>query len=240
MRKAKRSQLQSPKHRPLVRKAAEEAIVLLKNEPVETGRRCCRSSDSVKKIALIGPLADNSEEMTGSWGAQPQRSRCSDGERCTGGAGKEDRRIGHVCEGHGDSGRVRGRICGSGGGSKKADVTVLALGESSEMSGEAGSRAHLDLPGNQEKLLEAVAATGRPIVLLVFSGRPLVLGWAARAHSRHHGGVVSGHGGGIGDCRFALWRRCAERKAADEFSARGGAGAALLQPFPDRKAARWA
>ena len=58
---------------------------------------------------------------------------------------------------------------------KEADVAVLALGESSEMSGEAGSRAHLDLPGNQEKLLEAVAATGRPIVLLVFSGRPLVL-----------------------------------------------------------------
>jgi beta-glucosidase len=58
-------------------------------------------------------------------------------------------------------------------------VAVLALGESSEMSGEAGSRAHLDLPGNQERLLEAVAATGRPVVLLVFSGRPLVLNWAA-------------------------------------------------------------
>ena len=63
---------------------------------------------------------------------------------------------------------------------KQADVAVLALGESSEMSGEAGSRAHLDLPGNQEKLLEAVTATGRPIVLLVFSGRPLVLNWAAQ------------------------------------------------------------
>ena len=47
------------------------------------------------------------------------------------------------------------------------------------MTGEAASRAHLDLPGNQEKLLEAVAATGKPIVLLVYSGRPLVLDWAA-------------------------------------------------------------
>ena len=63
---------------------------------------------------------------------------------------------------------------------RQADVAVLALGESSEMSGEAGSRAYLNLPGNQEKLLEAVAATGRPIVLLVFSGRPLVLNWAAQ------------------------------------------------------------
>ena len=61
-----------------------------------------------------------------------------------------------------------------------ADVAVLALGESNAMSGEAGSRAYLDLPGNQEQLLEAVAATGKPIVLLVFSGRPLVLDWAAQ------------------------------------------------------------
>jgi beta-glucosidase len=47
------------------------------------------------------------------------------------------------------------------------------------MSGEAGSRAHLDLPGNQEQLLESVASAGKPIVLLVFSGRPLILNWAA-------------------------------------------------------------
>jgi beta-glucosidase len=60
-----------------------------------------------------------------------------------------------------------------------ADVVVLALGESDAMSGEAGSRADLDLPGNQQKLLETIAATGRPIVLLVFSGRPLVLTWAS-------------------------------------------------------------
>jgi beta-glucosidase len=56
----------------------------------------------------------------------------------------------------------------------------MALGESAEMSGEAGSRAHLDLPGNQQQLLQQVAATGKPVVLLVFSGRPLVLDWAAQ------------------------------------------------------------
>lgn len=61
---------------------------------------------------------------------------------------------------------------------KAADVVILALGESSSMSGEAGSRAYLDLPGNQQQLLEAVVAAGKPIVLLVFSGRPLVLDWA--------------------------------------------------------------
>jgi beta-glucosidase len=60
-----------------------------------------------------------------------------------------------------------------------ADVAILALGESSAMSGEAASRAHLNLPGNQQSLLQAIVATGKPVVLLVFSGRPLVLDWAA-------------------------------------------------------------
>jgi beta-glucosidase len=63
---------------------------------------------------------------------------------------------------------------------RAADVVILALGESSAMSGEAGSRAYLDLPGNQQQLLEAVVAAGKPVVLLVFSGRPLVLDWAAK------------------------------------------------------------
>ena len=63
---------------------------------------------------------------------------------------------------------------------QRADVVVLALGESGTMSGEAGSRANLDLPGNQQQLLDAVVATGRPVVLLVFSGRPLVLTSAAQ------------------------------------------------------------
>ncbi|MGA7634440.1 MAG: glycoside hydrolase family 3 C-terminal domain-containing protein, partial [Terriglobales bacterium] len=63
---------------------------------------------------------------------------------------------------------------------KRADVVLMALGEDSLwMTGEAGSRAHLDLPGNQQELLEAVAATGKPVVLIVFSGRPLTLAWAA-------------------------------------------------------------
>ena len=67
------------------------------------------------------------------------------------------------------------------GAAKKSDIVVLALGEDAVwMTGEAGSRAHLDLPGNQQQLLEAVAATGKPVVLLVFSGRPLVLNWAAQ------------------------------------------------------------
>jgi beta-glucosidase len=67
------------------------------------------------------------------------------------------------------------------GAARKSDIVVLALGEDAFwMTGEAGSRAHLDLPGNQQQLLEAIAATGKPVVLVVFSGRPLVLNWAAQ------------------------------------------------------------
>jgi len=60
-----------------------------------------------------------------------------------------------------------------------ADVAILALGEdANSMTAEAGSRAHLNLPGRQEELLEKVSATGKPVVLILFSGRPLILHWA--------------------------------------------------------------
>jgi beta-glucosidase len=59
----------------------------------------------------------------------------------------------------------------------KADVVVLALGEDTGMSGEAASRSKLGLPGRQQQLLEKVIATGKPVVLILFSGRPLTLPW---------------------------------------------------------------
>jgi len=63
---------------------------------------------------------------------------------------------------------------------RKADVAILALGEPTNwMEGEAASRAHLDFTGSQEKLLEAVVATGKPVILVVLAGRPLQLKWAA-------------------------------------------------------------
>ena len=88
---------------------------------------------------------------------------------------------------------------------KQADVVVLALGESSEMSGEAGSRAHLDLPGNQEKLLEAVTATGKSGCAAGFFGPAAGADMGSTAYSRDYGNMVPGNGGGVGDCRFAVW-----------------------------------
>src|SRR5262249_2686000 len=63
---------------------------------------------------------------------------------------------------------------------QQADVVVAALGEDAGwMTGEAGSRSELTLPGNQGKLLQAVSAAGKPVVVIVFTGRPVVLNWAA-------------------------------------------------------------
>jgi beta-glucosidase len=62
---------------------------------------------------------------------------------------------------------------------KQADVVIAVMGEAANMSGEAASRATLSLPGDQEQMLETVAATGKPIVLVLLNGRPLDMRWAA-------------------------------------------------------------
>ncbi|HTB95727.1 MAG TPA: glycoside hydrolase family 3 N-terminal domain-containing protein [Terracidiphilus sp.] len=166
-------------HRPLVRKAAEESLVLLQNKAFNGASPVLPLSGTAAKIALIGPLADDTAEMIGAWGITKRdpdvvtvRDALEARAKQTGGAVL-------YAEGTKISGDSEDGFAAAVDAAKQADVVVIALGESCEMSGEAGSRARLDLPGNQEKLLEEVAATGRPIVLLVFSGRPLVLDWAA-------------------------------------------------------------
>jgi beta-glucosidase len=168
-----------PEHRPLVRKAAEEAVVLLQNKEVD-GTPVLPLKEDTTKIALIGPLADDTGEMMGAWGLtkrEPDVVTVKDAleQRSKKAGGSLLYAKGTEIETDSEAGFAEAIDA-----AKQADVVVMALGESSEMSGEAGSRAHLDLPGNQEKLLEQVAETGKPIVLLVFSGRPLVLDWAAK------------------------------------------------------------
>jgi len=70
-------------------------------------------------------------------------------------------------------------FAGAVAAAKQADVAVLVLGEAGDMSGEAASRATIDLPGVQQQLLEAVHATGTPVVLVLMNGRPLTIPWAA-------------------------------------------------------------
>ncbi|MDE3185892.1 MAG: beta-glucosidase BglX [Acidobacteriota bacterium] len=169
-----------PEHRPLVRKAAEESLVLLQNNKIAGGAPLLPLSPALKRVALIGPLADDPVDMVGAWGGAGHktdiitlRQALEERARETGGA--LIYRKGTDIESTSQSGFAEAVAT-----AQTADVAILALGEAGMMSGEAGSRSYLDLPGNQQQLLEAVVATGKPTVLLVFSGRPLVLDWAAK------------------------------------------------------------
>jgi beta-glucosidase len=166
----------APEELELARKAAGESLVLLKNDggvlPLKANG---------KTIALIGPMADDAGQMLGSWSA---RGQASDVVTLRAALTKQlEAAQGHAIYAKGTdfSGKSNSGFGEAVDAAKKSDIVVLALGEDAGwMTGEAASRAHLDLPGNQQALLEQVAATGKPVVLLVFSGRPLVLNWAAQ------------------------------------------------------------
>ncbi|HEX8797788.1 MAG TPA: glycoside hydrolase family 3 C-terminal domain-containing protein, partial [Terriglobales bacterium] len=166
----------APEDADLARKAAEESFVLLRNDggvlPIKANG---------KTVALIGPMADDAGQMLGSWGGKSQ------GKDVITLRTELTKRLeaaqGHVIYAKGTEFRTTSDqgFADAVTAARQSDIVLLALGEDAPwMTGEAGSRAHLDLPGNQQALLEAVAATGKPLVLLVFSGRPLILNWASQ------------------------------------------------------------
>ncbi|HEY6987998.1 MAG TPA: beta-glucosidase BglX [Bryobacteraceae bacterium] len=166
-----------PEHRPLARRAAEESFVLLKN--ADAGQAPLLPLSAKENIALIGPLADNSADMVGAWsGANNFGDVITLRAALEQHAQRNGTRLVYA-KGTDISGSSDAGFAAALNAARGADLAILALGESSAMSGEAASRAHLNLPGNQQRLLEAIVATGKPVVLLVFSGRPLVLDWAA-------------------------------------------------------------
>jgi beta-glucosidase len=161
------------------RTIAERSFVLLKNES-SGGQTTLPLDPKARTIALIGPLADNATDMLGCWRARGDaadvvtlRAALTSRMRQTG--GQVLYAAGTQILTKDDTGFVQAIAA-----AKQADIVLMALGEDSQwMTGEAASRTDLGLPGNQQQLLEAVAATGKPIVLIVFSGRPLILTWAA-------------------------------------------------------------
>jgi len=164
----------------LARHAAEESFILLENRPVKGSPLLPLRPSAGMRVALIGPLADDGVDMLGSWtGIADARSvvtlktslskRAELGEFALTVAGGTD--VG----GMKDDGFARAAEV-----ARQSDVVILALGESGHSSGEASARAHIELPGNQERLLEKIVATGTPVVLVVFSGRPLSIPWASR------------------------------------------------------------
>jgi beta-glucosidase len=188
--------------RALTRKVADETLVLLKNDPVEAAGTLLPMKDKAKTVALIGPMADNQRDLLGAWSAGDPKyvttlrkaleerlgaEHVLYAEGCGLLSGNDQVVLNHVNFGGSaaasGSNQVRDdnkTIAEAVETAKKADVAILALGESANwMEGEASSRVHLGFSGNQEKLLEQVVATGKPVILVVLAGRPLQIKWAA-------------------------------------------------------------
>jgi beta-glucosidase len=158
------------------RNAASRSMVLLRNEGGTL------PLDPSKKTAVIGPLAKNQHDMLGPWwgaGRDTDAVTVFDGikEQSPGATYAEGCKLSNTEPPHADP-----EGCGSDAGfaeavavAQAADQVVLALGETREMSGEAAARSTLDLPGKQEELIQAIKATGKPIVVVLFNGRPLAL-----------------------------------------------------------------
>ena len=156
--------------------AGTRSIVLLRNESVN-GAPLLPLSAKTSSVALIGPLADDAGNMIGSWGAL---GRGEDAVTLRRALSQKlgDSRI-HYAKGGNFLDASDSDISAAVSAAQSSDVALLALGEDApSMTGEAASRAWIGLPGRQQELLEKVAATGKPVVLILFSGRPLTLPWA--------------------------------------------------------------
>jgi beta-glucosidase len=175
--------------RELAREAARRSIVVLANDgalPLPAGLR---------RIAVLGPLADARQEMDGPWVMAGDRDDCVTilegltralpGTQILFAAGVE-------IDGDDESGIPAALAI-----ARDADLILLCVGEAAAMSGEAASRAELGLPGRQEALARAAFGLGKPVVALLSSGRPLTLPWlferASAVVATWFPGVEAGH-----------------------------------------------
>ena len=189
---AAESILTDPEHRKLARVAAQRCMVLLRNE-----NSLLPLKKTLPSVAVIGPLADSEKEIQGSWGVEKAAKAVSvlEGIRAklpnarvefVRGADLQRKYPSLVDKVFGvkptvplPADQLKSELDKAVEAARRADTVVLVLGELANMSGEAASRASLDLPGNQQQLLEAVVATGKPVVVVLLSGRPLNISWAA-------------------------------------------------------------
>ena len=165
-----------PESLQLAQTVAERSFVLLRNVAAAGGKPLLPISKDVKTVAVIGPLADNPSDPEGVNAATAAKSGVLSFPA------ELARRFGesNVLRSKG-VGILKGsdeEIAAAVAAAKRADLVILTLGESPDMSGEAASRSNLGLPGRQQELLEAIVNAGKPVVLILFSGRPLTVPWA--------------------------------------------------------------
>jgi beta-glucosidase len=166
-REAARSML--PRTRALARESARKSIVLLKNDgdllPLPR---------SGKRMALIGPFASGAHDLVGPWVVYGDDAKAVDLATGIRSAVTNPASI-TIAQGSGVEQPLPGGIQQAVAAARAADVVILAIGESFDMSGEAQSRTEIVVPPPQQELAEAVAATGKPIVVVLKHGRALAL-----------------------------------------------------------------
>lgn len=169
--------LNNPEHRKAAREMAEKSIVLLKNE-----NQTLPISKNAKTIAFIGPMVKEYKENMGFWSVElPEvdynKWIVSQWDGLQNKVGKNTKLL--YAKGCEIEGTNKDGFAEAVATAKQADVVILSIGERRDMSGEAKSRSDLHLPGVQEDLVKAVMATGKPVVVLINAGRPLVFNWTA-------------------------------------------------------------
>jgi beta-glucosidase len=169
--------LSNPENRKAALEVAQKSIVLLKND-----NETLPISKNVKTIAFIGPMVKEYKANMGFWSVElPEvdydKWVISQWDGLQNKVGKNTKLLyAKGCEVDGDN---KDGFAEAVATAKQADVVILSIGERRDMSGEAKSRSDLRLPGVQEDLVKAIQATGKPVVVLINAGRPLVFNWTA-------------------------------------------------------------
>lgn len=183
-------------HRDAARKIASESFVLLKNQPAAAGQAPVLPLQKKGTVAVIGPLGNTRSNMPGTWSVAARLEdypslyeglkemtagkvniTYAKGSNLIGDAAYEERATMFGRSLNRDNRTDKEMLDEALKVAAGADVIVAAIGESSEMSGESSSRTDLNIPDVQRTLLEALLKTGKPVVLTLFTGRPLTLTW---------------------------------------------------------------
>ncbi|WP_421939398.1 glycoside hydrolase family 3 N-terminal domain-containing protein [Pedobacter sp.] len=166
-------ELNSAENRKAALTMAEKSIVLLKNQ-----NQVLPLAKDLKKIAVIGPLAKSEKDMQGFWSiAWENDNLVSLYQGLKNKVGNHTELL--YAKGCEVTDSTKTGFEEAIATAKQADVVIMAVGETLDMSGEAKSKAHIRIPGVQEDLIKAIQATGKPVVVLVMAGRPLIFNWTA-------------------------------------------------------------